>query len=124
MTMPGHIDITELDERALIRAAYAASVPMGLGWLHAIEGALDEETVDVILNHARKFHEGAINMDYIHGRAVKLWVRQENGRRYVQLNWFDHGREAMAQMLRTLGLPDVEARIEKARAEEDDAAAP
>ena len=124
MTMPGHIDITELDERALIRAAYAASVPLGLGFPHARDGELDEETVDAILNHARKFHEGAINMDYVHGRAVKLRVRQEHGRRYVLLNWYDHGPEAMVQMLRTLGLPDVEARIEKARAEEDDAAAP
>lgn len=124
MTMPGYIDITELDERALIRAAYAASVPMGLGFLHARDGELDEETVEAILNHARKFRGGLINMDYVHGRAVKLWVREDNGRRYVQLNWFDHGREAMAEMLRTLGLPDVEARIEKARAEEDDAAAP
>ena len=123
MTMPGYIDITELDERALIRAAYAASVPLGLGFLHARDGELDEETVDAILNHARKFHEGAINMDYVHGRAVKLRVRQEHGRRYVLLNWYDHGPEAMAQMLRTLGLPDVEARIEKARAEEDEAAA-
>ena len=122
MTMPGYIDVTELDARALIRAAYAASAPFGFGILHAIGAELDDETLDITLSHMREVESGAFTLEYVHGRNVKLYVSQHNGRRYVNLDWPDHGADAMVRMLGWLGLPDLDARVAKAQAELDEAA--
>lgn len=48
----------------LVRLAYEASSPMGLGWLH--EGRV-KPNFDL---HVR---DGSISADYIAGRMVKLW---------------------------------------------------
>lgn len=118
MTMPGYIDVTELDERALIRAAYAATPPSSGSDLDEI----DDESVGFTLRHMRKIENGAFSLEYVHGRNVRLHVSQHNGRRYVNLDWPDHGTDAMVRMLRWLGLPDLDARVAKARAELDEAA--
>jgi hypothetical protein len=110
----GYVDITEADQRQLARLAYAASRPQGMGMLHYREGELDEETLTQIMEVADKYHEGAIDLDYVHGRACKLRVRRYDGKRYVRLDWYDHSAEAMKVVLRQLNLPDVEARIAEA----------
>ena len=120
MTMPGYIDVTELDARELIRAAYAASVPSSGSGLDEI----DDEGVELTLSHMREVESGAFTLEYVHGRNVKLYVSQHNGRRYVNLDWPDHGADAMVRMLRWLGLPDLDARVAQAQAELDEAGAP
>jgi hypothetical protein len=122
MNLTGYIDVTELDPRRLISAAYEASSPRGLGFLHARPGGLDEETLDAVMAHAEKHTGGTVRLDYLHGRCMKFDIRAHEGRRYVDLDWYDHGREALKALLRECGLPDVEARIAKAEAEKDEEA--
>lgn len=119
MDMRGWVDITELDRDALIKAIYAASIPAGMGWLHATEGELDDVTVRVITDCADQYHKGAIDLDYVHGRQCKFRAREQDGRFYARLNWYDHSVEAMKKLMRDLKLPDVEARLAKAEAEEE-----
>jgi len=80
-------DETKLD--AVIRAAYELSRPQGLGFLHATDGPLDDETLAEIKSRASG--RCAAGMDYVHGRAVKLTVRRDGDALYVYGDrWFDH----------------------------------
>lgn len=117
MDLRGLVDITELDRDALVRAIYAASVPMGMGWLHATDGELDDTSLRLITDAADQYHEGGIDLDYVHGRQCKFRARKHEGKLYAKLDWYDHGIEAMKQLMRELKLPDVEARLAKAEAE-------
>lgn len=121
MDLRGYIDVTEIDPRLLVQVAYSGSRPQGLGYLHAKGGGLDEETLNAIIARSEgEYRKGEINLDYVHGRSMKFHVRFENGRRYLDLDWYDHGREATKRLLRECQLPDVEARITKAEAEKDE----
>lgn len=119
MDIRGYVDITELDRSALVRAVYAASVPVGMGWLHAQDGELDDTTLMLIMDAADQYRKGAIDLDYVHGRQCKFWVREHGGRFYAKINWYDHGVEAMKELMRALKLPDVEARLARAETEEE-----
>jgi hypothetical protein len=118
--MRGWVDVTELDVRAVVRAVYGASVPVGMGFLHARGGELDDKTLEDIIAHGVKYQRGGVSMDYVHGRQCKFDMREHEGKRYARLNWFDHGIEAMKSLLRGLGLPDVEARIAEAERGEEE----
>lgn len=122
MDLRGYIDVTEIDPRLLVQVAYSGSRPQGLGFLHAKPGGLDEETLNAIIKRSEEsdYRRGEIDLDYLHGRSMKFHVRFEDGRRYLDLDWYDHGREATKRLLRECQLPDVEARITKAEAEKDE----
>lgn len=122
MNLQGYIDVTEIDPRLLVQVAYSGSRPQGLGFLHAKPGGLDEATLDSIIKSANEstYRPGEIDLDYLHGRSMKFHVRVHEGRRYIDLDWYDHGREATKHLVRECGLPDVEARIAKAEAEKDE----
>jgi hypothetical protein len=122
MDLRGYIDVTEIDPRLLVQAAYSGSIPKGLGFLHHRDGGLDEETLNEIIRRSEEGamgtpRRGEINLDYVHGRAMKFHVRVQDGRRFIDIDWFDHGREATKHLVRECQLPDVEARIAKAEAE-------
>jgi hypothetical protein len=117
----GYIDVTDIDLRLLVQVAYSGSRPQGLGFLHAKPGGLDEETLNEIVAQSET-GRGEIHLDYLHGRSMKFNVRKdrETGRRYVDLDWYDHGRRATEHLLREVGLPNVEEAIAKAAAEKDE----
>jgi|HubBroStandDraft_6_1064221.scaffolds.fasta_scaffold248888_1 hypothetical protein len=119
MDLRGYIDVTEIDPRLLVQVAYSGSRPQGLGFLHARPGGLDEATLNAIMEDAEKSfpRPGEINLDYLHGRSMKFHVRVVDERKYIDLDWYDHGREATKHLVRECGLPDVEAKISKAEAE-------
>lgn len=119
----GYIEVTEIDPRLLVQVAYSGSRPQGLGFLHARPGGLDEATLNAIIERSQKgTRPGEISLDYLHGRSMKFDVRVdvETNKRYIDLDWYDHGREATKHLVRECGLPEVEARIAKAEAEKDE----
>lgn len=121
----GHIDVTDIDPRLMIQTAYNGSRPQGLGLLHYVPGDLDEATLDEIMERAEKDDpRGHVHIDYLRGRSMKfhIWNDRDAGRRYFNLDWYDHGRAATADLLSRVGLPDVEAKIEQATREKDDLA--
>lgn len=116
----GYIEVTEIDPRLLVQVAFSGSRPQGLGFIHHRPGGLDEETLNEIIERSKEARvPGEIDLDYVHGRSMKFHVRvdAETGKRYIDLDWYDHSREATKHLVRECGLPDVEARIAQAEAE-------
>ena len=122
----GHIDVTDIDPRLLIQTAYMGSRPQGLGFLHHKPGGLSEDELSAIMerseNAASDYNRGSIHIDYLNGRSMKFNVRfdRKTGRRYIDLDWYDHGRSATEHLLREVGLSDVDKAIAKAAAEKEE----
>lgn len=94
-------DESKLD--AVIRAAYDLSRPQGLGFLQATQGPLDEEALTNI--KALGNSQYAASMDYVHGRAVKLTVRRDGDKLYIDADrWFDHRMSDLQELAARAGL--------------------
>lgn len=94
-------DESKLD--AVIRAAYDLSRPQGLGFLQATQGPLDEEALTNI--KALGNSQYAARMDYVHGRAVKLTVRRDGDKLYIDADqWFDHWMSDLQELAVRAGL--------------------
>lgn len=104
MNEVGMIEVTGVDLRALLRAAYRLSSPQGLGFLHARDGELDDETVEEIISRDDGNKWTALSADYVHGRSMKFHVRRYDGRLYIQRQWYDHSRRQLADLLSAVGL--------------------
>ena len=96
------IEVTGVDLKELVKAAYDLSKPQGLGFLHFEEGGLsDEEAEKYITDHPRF----AVMMDYVKGRACKLDVfKDSEGRLFIQGSWFDHSEAQLAELLKRIGI--------------------
>lgn len=117
MSTEGKIDVTDIPLAKLVRTAYVLSRPQGLGFIHARDGGLDDDTLHDILKRGEGDSWCAASMDYVHGRAVKLDVRRIDDRLYIDNKWFDHSDGQLRQLLDEVGLsPDL---VDKARAEQD-----
>ena len=116
MSTAGKIDVTDIPIDKLVRAAYALSRPQGLGFIHARDDGLDDETLRSILKSGEGDGWCAASTDYVHGRAVKFNVRRIDGRLYIDNQWFDHTTGQLKRLLEEVGLsPDL---VDKARIEE------
>lgn len=97
--MDNHIEITGCDLVALVKKAYALSRPQGLGFLQHREGELSDADAQQIVDSPR-----GINMDHVHGRAVKFRVRTEGDRLFVQDSWYDHTDAQLRELLQSVGI--------------------
>lgn len=96
-----YLEITGVDLPALVKAAYSLSQPQGMGVMHFVEGDLpDQEAIQI----AARADERYLNVDYLHGRAVKLSVFREDGRLFIQKRWYDHTVAQLAQLLTAIGM--------------------
>ena len=94
-------DESKLD--AVIRAAYDLSRPQGLGFLQATQGPLDEEALTDI--KALGSSQYAAGMDYVRGRAVKLTVRRDGDKLYIDADqWLDHSMSDLQELAARAGL--------------------
>ena len=111
MTEMTRIDVTDVDLRELIKAAYDLSRPVGLGRLHYRAGELDDETIDDILGSADNYNV-RLCMDYVHGRAVKLTVLKDlDGGLYICNPWFDHSARQLGELLNRVGVEVEDAKL-------------
>ena len=88
------IDVSHLDVRKLVRAAYDNSRPQGLGFLHAKDGTLTDEEVDEIVQS-----DGTASMDYVNGRSCKFHIYADGDQRYINKSWYDHTDEQLQTVL-------------------------
>lgn len=111
----GQFNVTGIDPRLIIQAAFTGSRPQGLGFLHHQPGGLSEDEMAAV---SKPGHDGSIHIDYLRGRSMKFHLRRDrdSGEMFFDLDWYDHGRRASEQLMRDICLPDVEAAIEAARA--------
>lgn len=100
------VDLTGADLRKLVKKAYELSKPYGMGHAHYKSGELDEESVDSILSKATRVC--LFNMDYVHGRAVKLvaynpngsWLLPEGVTGWMVKKWFMHEDYELNEVLK------------------------
>lgn len=95
-----------IDLRALIKAVYAISVPVGMGFLQPYDSPMAEDHVDYFINRVeatRRIHwwdsaterqteRSLFFMDYCNGRQCKFGVYEERdtGRLFIHDPWYDH----------------------------------
>lgn len=101
--------VTKEQLPALVREAYALSVPQGMGFLHARPGGLDEETVTRAMAYVDEFN--ALDLDYLHGRAIKMWVRADKGTGHFAIDadrWYDHSKQDLDELAKRVGLQEMQ----------------
>ena len=88
------IDVTGVDLVKFAQKVYELSVPQGLGFLHFTPKPLsDEEAKELICN-------GELDMDYVHGRACKMNVRDNK----INDAWYDHTDDQLKELLDAFGI--------------------
>jgi hypothetical protein len=91
------IDITGVDLIKFVQKVYELSVPQGLGFLHFQPGGLSTEDAKCYINETGP---DAVNMDYVHGRACKMFARREkDGKIVIGNSWYDHRDDQLEQLL-------------------------
>ena len=95
------IRITEDQLRPLIAAAYNMSRLVGMGFLHAKEGPLSDAEIELIVKPTGNF---AANMDYVHGRQVKMTVFRDADGLSIRGEWYDHTNSQFARLLDEVGV--------------------
>jgi hypothetical protein len=99
-----YLDVSGASLTELIKAAYALSVPRGLGFLHAEEGELSDAEASALAN----FRPTGVSLDYVKGRACKFHVIVRGGKHYTPARWYDHNAEDTERLLKRLGLERIE----------------
>lgn len=117
----GDIDVTNLDLRKLVEAAFTYSKAQGLGFLHDKPGDLTDEEYAAITNDGEGYGEIAASADYIRGRSMKLTIRKKDGRLFWYHRWYDHTRDQSIYVLIAAGM-SAEAAEEAMQAAEAGAA--
>lgn len=104
------LDITGVDLGELVRGAYDLSIPAGLGDLHYTPGGLSDDEVEVILGNCLGvgYNHLAVALDYVKGRGCKMNVfkgeGEEEGRLYIERNWFDHTDKQLIELLKRVNV--------------------
>lgn len=99
-----HIDVTSCNMRQLIAKAYELSMPQGLGHLHYTPKPLGEGEIDAIIERSKNDTRYPIEMDYVNGRAVKLYVfRGDNGKLVIGDSWYDHTDAELDELCEAIG---------------------
>ena len=89
----------DIDLRELAKKVYELSRPQGMGIIHFQPGGLSDVDAEAITNCGNK-----LNMDYVHGRACKFNVYEENGQRSIPDNWYDHTDAEYKELLNAFGI--------------------
>ncbi|MHA1835985.1 MAG: hypothetical protein ACTSYQ_03555 [Candidatus Odinarchaeia archaeon] len=94
----------------MVQGVYAISVPVGMGFLQAVDGGLSEEDTDSITSNPDKnFYAGQrciVSMDYVHGRQCKfaIFEDEEHGERWIKNEWYDHTPAQLEKLLEMAAL--------------------
>jgi len=102
--MKNMIEITGVDLKEFTKKVYELSLPQGLGFLHYQSGGLSDEQAEQIVSGGNRLFNRpndriALDMDYISGRACKMVVFKEEGRLYINKNWYDHTDTQLKMLL-------------------------
>ena len=86
-----------------IKKVYDLSHPQGLGFIHYTNEPLSDADAAALIQPT----EIAVSMDYIRGRACKMFVFRDynTGTLHFELPWFDHTQVQEAELLLVLADP-------------------
>lgn len=94
------IDVTSVDMVKFVQKVYELSQPQGMGMIHYQSGGLTDDEAKSLIQS-----DGTVSMDYVKGRACKMYVTRKEGRLIIlRNNWYDHTDEQMAELLEFVGL--------------------
>lgn len=93
------IDITDVNMVQFVQKVYELSRPQGMGMMHFVDGPLSEEDAKRYIDA-----DGHVSMDYVSGRACKMYTRIQDGRKVINDRWFDHSDDQFAELLEHIGL--------------------
>lgn len=93
------IDITNVDMVKFVQKVYALSQPQGMGMIHFQPGDLSEEDAKSLIQE-----DGTVSMDYIKGRACKMYTSIKDGVIVIGDKWYDHTDAQLAELLGHIGL--------------------
>lgn len=97
------IDITDVNMVKFVQKVYELSQPQGMGMMHFTEGPLSEEDAKAFIQE-----DGTVSMDYVSGRACKMYTNNKDGRITIGDRWHDHSDEQLAELLESLGLTSTD----------------
>lgn len=127
MDFRGYIDVSALDLRKMVAAAFDKSQPQGLGLLHHKPGGLSDEELDQTIagGQIAAGDREMLYLDYVRGRSMKFNIYTVDGKHYWRLGWYDHSFDQQYAVLVEAGMSEaeVDAAVEKAEAEEAEKAA-
>lgn len=118
--MRGYIDITDLDVRKVIAAAFDRSHAQGMGFLHDKPGPVTDEEIDSGKRTNQSTGAESWSFDYLRGRSMKLHFTAYDSKLWWQLGWYDHSEFSQEVVLAVAGMPDNVAAetMERARTEQ------
>jgi len=93
------IDVTDVNMVKFVQKVYELSQPQGMGMLHYQSGGLTSAEATELINA-----DGTVNLDYVKGRACKMYTRKKEGRLVIDDKWYDHTNEQLAELLEHVGL--------------------
>ncbi len=108
-----YIDVTTLDIRKLVAAAFECSRPQGLGFIQHQPGPVTDAEIDSGMQNPRR-----ISYDYLRGRSMKFYIRIDGDKRWWGYGWYDHSDDLQMDVLRMAGMgePDAIDAVMKAKA--------
>jgi hypothetical protein len=95
--LPKNVDLVKFAQKA-----YELSSPQGFGFLHAVSGGLSEEDAKSCICDEDRY--SVLNMDYMHGRACKMFVTKSDGKWLLPDRWYDHTDKQYKELLQTFGI--------------------
>ena len=93
------IDITDVNMVEFVKKVYELSRSQGMGMMHFVEGPMSDEDAQSLINDDR-----TVSMDYVSGRACKMYTRIQDGRIVINDSWYDHSDSQLAELLEHIGL--------------------
>ena len=100
--LPKNVDLIKFAQKA-----YVLSKPQGLGFYNFVAGGLSEEDAKRYIDENEKAST-VLSMDYVHGRACKMFVYNRNGKWELPDKWYDHTNAQYRELLQTFGLEFID----------------
>ena len=94
----------------VVKAVYDMSVPVGLGFLHYVNGDISEETAKMVTEGAKYGVPGAqsYHLDYVAGRQCKFGFKHtEEGCTFDDEAWYDHTKYQLEDLIAKLKALEV-----------------
>ena len=95
-TSPEQVDVTGLDKVEVLRALYARAKPLGMGFIHFVEGPLPLHEAQAAVRQQTYF-------DYLKGRVMKVDISGDsiNPRPFDRDNGVGSAAAAIAELKRS-----------------------
>ena len=96
------IEVTGVDLVKLAKKAYDLSRPQGLGFLNFTPKPLTDEEAGKLVRKDDPLNP--LDMDYVHGRSIKLTVSKKGDKLFLKDNWYDHTDYQYRELLESVGV--------------------